>query len=306
MPSFTGDGVGERDLARQQLQRRDEARRVLVRQQHRVDAVADDGQAERVHLRTQLVARTGQGPELIARKPVGQGLDEVNAGLGVRLTVDHLHLHELLAIGFDEAVPDRARPGAGAQRRDGLVDLADAALAEQLVVGVTVLAPQAEHNQAGRLAVQPVNRNQIGQAGGMAQACHQGLAGVQAARRDGQEVGLVGDQQVLVLEHDARLERHPRLHVERAPVVDPPPAAVGRVGDGPTRVVDHMAAGQPLGPVEHPRQALGEEGGERRPRPGRAEHRARGHAVAQRQHGLGRPRHGGYSMRGPLRPRSSM
>ncbi|TXI20572.1 MAG: pseudouridine synthase, partial [Roseateles sp.] len=72
-----------------------------------------------------------------------------------------------------------------------------------------------EDDQAGGLAVQPVHGVEVHQSGRLAQAGHQGLAGIETARRDGQEVRLVHHQQVLVLEDEPEVPFASRvLHLD--------------------------------------------------------------------------------------------
>src|SRR5690606_14626729 len=112
----------------------------------RVEVVAEDGDAEPVHVHPQLVGAAGLGHEPVAAEPAGAGeqlhvRDGVDrAGLLVR--ADHPAL-------LDDPAAHRARQLEGrVVGRDRLVGLAHPLVAEQRLVGAAPLPADDEHEQA--------------------------------------------------------------------------------------------------------------------------------------------------------------
>jgi hypothetical protein len=186
------------------------------------------------------------------------------------------------------AVRQRKRQ-LGPPRRDRFVVLRHLPLREQGLVRTACLRFDREHDDAGGLAVEPVQRRQRVDAEPALQPHEQRFLQVPATGRDRQEVRLVGDDQPLVLEQHDLVERQARFVGDRTVVVQPQARSVRPIRrDGDAVLVDQFAllhAGLP-GRGRHRREALDQEIADRRPRPGRQRDAARADTV------LGRQRHG--------------
>ena len=130
--------------------------------------------------------------------------------MGIRLARHFMHAEELRA--FLDAADALAREREfRPPRRDGLVHLAHAALTEQRLVAPARGALHREQHQPGGVAVDAVDRRQLGQAKLALEPHQQRVLQVGPGRHDRQKVRLVRHHQVFVLEQHGFLERNTSL-----------------------------------------------------------------------------------------------
>ncbi len=253
-----------------------------------VQRVAEDRRAERGHVHAQLVLASGHGLERVMPVRVA-ACEHVHACLAVRSAVDLAHAEERLA-GSDAAAPHVRKREIRQGRRERLVALRDEVLAEQGLILRTAARIGREQHEARGLAVDAVQRHEIGIPQRIDEPAQQGLGDEATRRRDRQERGLVGDDEVVVDVQDRRLERDDRLVLDLAHVVHAQAFAVRMilrqrraVGRG------HAAAREAVQPgLARDRREVRAQGLEhRRPWPRRQVQRARraGVGEASRRHG---------------------
>jgi len=127
------------------------------------------------------------------------------------------HEEELLALDHAAAIGEW-KIAASQDGRQRLIRLAHFAALEQRLVGAPAGYLARKNHHASRLAVEAMDRRQLGAVQAFLQARQQGLLHEAPGRRHGQEVRLVDHHQVFVLEQDLFLERDRRFVFQLAVV----------------------------------------------------------------------------------------
>ena len=256
----------------------------LARLGQRVKRIVDDGDAEcsQVHAQLVLAPRVRLQPVQVH---LAAPFDHVDDGFRVRLARLLAHEEELLALDHAAAIRER-KIAAIEVRRQRLIRLAHFAALEQRLVGATAGYLARKNHHASRLAVEAVDRRQLGAVQAFLQARQQGLLHEAPGRRHGQEVRLVDHHQVFILEQDLFLKRDRRFAFQLAVVKNAHAAPVCAVGaEHGAIAIEHFAARHAVQPLRGAdlRIALEQKRQHVRPLPFRQPQIAGRHAVAHGQ-----------------------
>ena len=185
----------------------------------RINLIVADRHTERGAVGAQLVFATCDRRQAVA----GQGpahFEQLDPRLGIGFAGDLPHLHESLRIFLESATVGQ-RPGQlGPPRRDGFVVFLDGLLEKHVLIHTARRRLNREDHESGGLTVDAVDRREIIEAERPFQTDQKRFLHVATTRDDGEKVGLVGNDQIIVLEHHHFVERDARLGWQRAVIVN--------------------------------------------------------------------------------------